>query len=468
MPRLAQFSMLLRVLLVFPIVYRHSVSTMLLRHILSKAGAALAIMLIACFADAGTPCVPQWDPSIGTPGLDGEVLAATIDLNGNLITGGKFLSSGALALNYIARWDGTQWLAIGGGFDNEVDALALFGNDLYAGGVFTVAGGVAAPRVARWDGVQWGPAGGGFDNKVLALGVSSISGAPRLYAGGLFASADGAIAKRIAAWDGAAWSPLGSGITTPGGQSAVNVIAEVDLGGGPVLVAGGAFTVAGGQFASNIAAWDDATWTPMGSGLDGAVHALAVFDDGSGPALYVGGAFDVAGGVQARRVARWDGASWSAVGGTGSWGIGSTVRSLEVFDEGAGPVLIAGGDFLKADDASVLRLAKWDGAQWSPALGGADARVSMLLADPNDPAGRLYAGGVFGSVEGVSANAVGARIGCQTVGVTGDLNGDGVVDTADLGVLIANFGTSDPTSDINNDGIVDTADLGVLIANFGP
>lgn len=57
--------------------------------------------------------------------------------------------------------------------------------------------------------------------------------------------------------------------------------------------------------------------------------------------------------------------------------------------------------------------------------------------------------------------------------LTADINvlgGDGIVDSADLGTLIADFGTSNPRSDINipgGDGIVDTADLGVLISEFG-
>ncbi len=48
-----------------------------------------------------------------------------------------------------------------------------------------------------------------------------------------------------------------------------------------------------------------------------------------------------------------------------------------------------------------------------------------------------------------------------------DLNGDNVVDTADLGILIGQFGTNQPEADINGDGIVDMADLGSLIAEFG-
>ena len=48
-----------------------------------------------------------------------------------------------------------------------------------------------------------------------------------------------------------------------------------------------------------------------------------------------------------------------------------------------------------------------------------------------------------------------------------DINGDGVIDTADLGLLIADFGSGAPASDINNDGVVDTADLGMLIGVIG-
>jgi len=54
----------------------------------------------------------------------------------------------------------------------------------------------------------------------------------------------------------------------------------------------------------------------------------------------------------------------------------------------------------------------------------------------------------------------------------GDINGDGVVDALDLGILIANYGKSgasitNPAADINGDGVVDALDLGILIANYG-
>ena len=48
-----------------------------------------------------------------------------------------------------------------------------------------------------------------------------------------------------------------------------------------------------------------------------------------------------------------------------------------------------------------------------------------------------------------------------------DLNGDGVTDTADLGILLAAFGDMNPEIDLNGDGVVDTADLGIMLAQFG-
>lgn len=51
--------------------------------------------------------------------------------------------------------------------------------------------------------------------------------------------------------------------------------------------------------------------------------------------------------------------------------------------------------------------------------------------------------------------------------VDGDINTDGMVNSADLGGLIGSFGTSGPFADINGDAIVDTSDLGILISRFG-
>ena len=74
---------------------------------------------------------------------------------------------------------------------------------------------------------------------------------------------------------------------------------------------------------------------------------------------------------------------------------------------------------------------------------------------------------------GVIANGIGGSsvstpgVFTFTTGLLADLNGDNIIDTADLGILIAEFGSAGNAADLNNDGVVDTADLGQLIAGFG-
>ena len=41
------------------------------------------------------------------------------------------------------------------------------------------------------------------------------------------------------------------------------------------------------------------------------------------------------------------------------------------------------------------------------------------------------------------------------------------MDSADLGLAIAAWGTDDAAADLNDDGVVDSADIGLLIAAWG-
>ena len=56
----------------------------------------------------------------------------------------------------------------------------------------------------------------------------------------------------------------------------------------------------------------------------------------------------------------------------------------------------------------------------------------------------------------------------ETSCVCPDQTGDGVVDGADLGALLAAWGTSGGCADLNGDGTVNGADLGALLAAWGP
>ncbi len=50
---------------------------------------------------------------------------------------------------------------------------------------------------------------------------------------------------------------------------------------------------------------------------------------------------------------------------------------------------------------------------------------------------------------------------------TADINGDGLVNGADLATLLSLWGSSSPEGDLTNDGVVNGADLAVLLANWG-
>jgi prepilin-type N-terminal cleavage/methylation domain-containing protein len=71
----------------------------------------------------------------------------------DVYAGGNFTTAGGSAANYIAKWDGSAWSALGSGMGGTafpgVNALAVSGSDLYAGGFFTTAGGKVSGYAAR-------------------------------------------------------------------------------------------------------------------------------------------------------------------------------------------------------------------------------------------------------------------------------------------------------------------------------
>ncbi len=286
----------------------------------------------------------SWSPL--TSNVDGQVVALAKDTSGSIYAGGSFKTTGTVAANYIARWDGDAWSGFGSGMNNIVKALAVdsqtigcttSGNPcLYAGGDFTTAGGSAANYIAKWNGSSWSALGSGMNGQVSAL-VMDTSG--NLYVAGNFTTADGLAVNYVAKWNGASWSALGSGMN---GQ--VNSLA-VDSAGN--LFAGGVFTTAGGVAANYIAKWNGSTWSNLGSGMSGSgsvgVYALATDSSGN---LYAGGGFTTAGGVMASNVAQWNGTAWSSLGGGLSTLSGATSISSLVIDSTG--KLYAGGAFTAA------------------------------------------------------------------------------------------------------------------------
>ena len=364
-------------------------------------------------------------PSDGALNVDVYALAVS---GSDLYVGGWFTNAAGLAkADYVARWDGSAWSALGdsangsgtnGALNGGVFALAVSGSDLYVGGGFTDAAGLAkADYVARWDGSAWSALGdsanGSGTNGALSSSVSAlaVSGSD-LYVGGYFANAAGlAKADYVARWNGSAWSALGDDQNGTGTNGALdNVVLALAASGSNVYVGGWFGNAAGLAKADRVAKWDGSTWSALGDNLNGSgtngaisgnVSALAV----SGTDLYVGGYFtDAAGLAKADRVAKWDGSTWSALGddlnGSGTNGaLDDTVYALAA----SGSNVYVGGSF--SDAASLTKadhVAKWDGSAWS-ALGDAvdgalSSTVTALAVSGTD----LYVGGWFSDVAGLA------------------------------------------------------------------
>ena len=261
--------------------------------------------------------IAKWDGSSWSKvghGLDSGVAAIAVDASGNVYAGGFFTracgndncDTGNTTVNYIAKWNGSSWSSLGSGMSGGtggtgVWALAVDASqNLYVGGGFTTAGGVPANYIAKWDGSSWSALGTGMNDRVYALAVDGGN----LYAGGNFTTAGGVSANRVAKWNGSTWSALGSGLNAG--------VVALAVDSNHMLYAGGGFTSAGTCTSANgcnrIAKWNGTTsvWSALGTGMNNTVDALLV--DGSN--VYAGGYFT----TPANYIAKWNGSAWSALG----------------------------------------------------------------------------------------------------------------------------------------------------------
>ena len=361
----------------------------------ADADAVYPVRIDPTFSDA------DWFSMNGPQGPNSTVYASAVDSQGNLYLGGAFTQVGSLTVNYVAKWDGAAWSALGSGLSSEVRSLAVSGTTLYAGGPFSTAGGVSAPCIARWDGSAWSALGSGMNGSVTALLVSGSD----LYASGAFTSAGGVSAVRVARWNGTVWNALGSGVGSPGSGLSESVRALAISGS--TLFVGGTFSTAGGNSVANFAQWNGSSWSTLGDGFNSNVRALAVI----GTSVYVGGDFGLSGAVPVNRIARWNGSSWVALGG----GLNSAVLSLAV----SGTDLYVGGGFSTADGVSASCIARWNGTAFSAVGSGVNSFVNTLAVH----GGNVYAAGGLTMAGSVTTTRVGRWDGSSWHALAPGMNG---------------------------------------------
>jgi hypothetical protein len=347
----------------------------------------------------------QMDGTGSGNGVLGDVNAVAIQDNGSTIQvyiGGNFHYAGELPVNNIARWDGSNWNALGSGVNGIVTSIGIAGSNVYVGGSFTQAGGITANRIGRWNGSTWASLGTGRANGVNdVVSVITVNGHD-IYVGGSFTQAGDITANRIARWNGTTWSAFISGFNNNGVNGTVYAIA-VSLG---KVYVGGNFSRAGGLLANNIAKWDGSGWSQLGNGLDDVVDAIATNDDGSH--VYAGGIFKYSGNLMVNQIARWNTytSSWSALAG-GMTSHNSFYPYVSAITVSNSELVYVGGNFSKAGNVIVNNLALWDGSAWST-FGGTEGAAhvhqsaevfSVAIRDLTHDT--LYIGGSFSLAGGM-------------------------------------------------------------------
>ena len=380
--------------------------------------------------------VAKWDGTAWTRmgnGLGGgtHFVRSVAVYGGNVYIGGSFNTADGSPASGIVKWDGSAYsaLPIAAG---EIRSLVVSGGALYAGGFVAVTAGPSV-GIVKWDGSSWTELGTAANTNVTSITFSGSD----MYVGGSIiltgqqnshvAKFDGTTWTRLgffsngivnavavyngdlyvggylpdppntfnhlAKWNGTTWTGVGTGVS--GGTSVsetVMALATIDN----TLYVGGNFTTAGGQGARNISRYASGTWTAFsGTGLDSAANAIAV----SGTDIYVGGTFTSAGTVTANKIAKWNSVanSWSALG-TGVPAANTAINAIAV----AGDKVYAGGTFTNIGGVSANNIAVWNGTAWAALGTGVNASVTSIIVKGED----VYVGGGFTTAGGAAANRV--------------------------------------------------------------
>lgn len=377
--------------------------------------------------------------------------------NGDLIVGGFNINGTG---NHIVRYNGSSWVAMGSGLNNEVFDLIVYNNALYACGGFSASGATPMSFVARWDGTNWNAVGG----SVAAPGTSergwmmTIFGGD-LVVGGRFAALGGVTVNNIARWNGATWSGFGSGFSA---VSTVNAVANYNGG----LAVGGNVNVTGFPTPNYVALWNGSAWSGFGPAFSGFVNGAS-----SGPTiaslqtfnneLFVGGDFFKAGGRVSSFLAHW---------GSEPPCIQSVASSVTTCTGGSVTItaVVTGVPTLtyqwKRNNVDLVEGILPNGTQVSNVDTPSLSLENCQAADLQGAVFKLHITNSFGAAD--SAGSV--------VNVcAADFNCDGLVDDADFTTFVAAYNEllcpdapAPCPCDLNADGLVEDSDFSIFVVAY--
>ena len=118
--------------------------------------------------------------------------------------GGELFNQG-LSQIYSLPFGDSSFAAVGDGFSGPIYALSSYQGEMYAGGDFQSVGLQAANYIARFNGSDWVDAGMGMDTTVYAFGYGANG---QFLAGGVLADSNYVQKMGLSEWDGSAWQGL--------------------------------------------------------------------------------------------------------------------------------------------------------------------------------------------------------------------------------------------------------------------
>jgi hypothetical protein len=216
--------------------------------------------------------VARWNGSGWTtmgPGFDSVPLHYLVCDSGAgpmLHVAGGFGFIGGISKPRVARWNGSTWEGLQTGpYSDLVRDLCIY-DDGSGPSLYIACGGldplnpVFGGGIARWDGQQWSAVGGGVwapagsFSGVKTLATFDDGSGLALYVAGTFTHAGGfggIPAQNIARWNGQQWSAVGPGMGS--GFGGVADMEPFDDPRGPSLFMAGDFNTAGGGQSPSIA-----------------------------------------------------------------------------------------------------------------------------------------------------------------------------------------------------------------------
>lgn len=156
-----------------------------------------------------------WSVPTATSAGFASVNSLVIDSLGNLYGGGSFTTFAGIAstLN-IWKYDGSAFTALGTGANGTVAGMAVWidGTSIYIAGTFTTANGVTVNRSGYWNGTTFVAIGGGLNGGATCVTIARNG---NVYYGGSFTASVTTTTSMsfIGMWNGTSWAPLSTGAT---------------------------------------------------------------------------------------------------------------------------------------------------------------------------------------------------------------------------------------------------------------